>query len=575
MSPSPHWRAWPAGAVLDELVEHVPRAGVERRAALAGRDRRTARRDAARGRPRRRRRRTPARRTRSSLADDPSDPDGRLDPTAQRLFLALDGAVPRRDAAARVALEAGDASVGDRRRRSGGRRNVAAEWLGWVGRLARCRRRLDDDPPRAPLPAALRPRRRRRRAARDGVRVRRGALAPLRVARGRHGRARRRREPARRSIRQPTSCSRRRCATRACRPTATGSSRRAAVDVSAIEAQPHDLARLCLAEFALVSGDDWLVDPVDGSSGPSTRSRLVAVTTTFGETIAIDEAGDGPPSTRLPDVRGHDRCRRVAARASCCRPIAARPLLGEPVEEIAFVRDETANMGWAVERVVPGPQWRPAARARPSRRRCGPPPPEDLDPERRAVRAPGARCPKHWIPLVPVRTAPGVVGLRKGAMLDDGEPVLAGESAARADTTDLPARGDPARGDHRPRRAGARAASRRHVCPLDRPSDPRPGAARAAAAMRPMRRCQRGGQGFELSNSPVCRGAASGEQGVVDRGLLSIKYTYSRTRSGLVGLGCDPRAARCLGDSPFVMDINSPRRVVSAPPGEADHPGYQ
>ncbi len=32
--------------------------------------------------------------------------------------------------------------------------------------------------------------------------------------------------------------------------------------------------------------------------------------------------------------------------------------------------------------------------------------------------------PHHWIPLVPVRTAPGVVGLRKGAQLHDGEPVL-------------------------------------------------------------------------------------------------------------------------------------------------------
>ena len=29
-------------------------------------------------------------------------------------------------------------------------------------------------------------------------------------------------------------------------------------------------------------------------------------------------------------------------------PVAATPLLGEPVEEIVFLRDETANMGWAV-----------------------------------------------------------------------------------------------------------------------------------------------------------------------------------------------------------------------------------
>src|SRR5690606_6828646 len=35
-----------------------------------------------------------------------------------------------------------------------------------------------------------------------------------------------------------------------------------AVDLGAIEAQPTDLARLCLAEFAMSSGDDWLNVPV-------------------------------------------------------------------------------------------------------------------------------------------------------------------------------------------------------------------------------------------------------------------------------------------------------------------------
>ena len=45
------------------------------------------------------------------------------------------------------------------------------------------------------------------------------------------------------------------------------------VDLGAIEAQPNDLARLCLAEFALTSGDDWLTVPVVDFSVRLTRWR--------------------------------------------------------------------------------------------------------------------------------------------------------------------------------------------------------------------------------------------------------------------------------------------------------------
>jgi hypothetical protein len=194
------------------------------------------------------------------------------------------------------------------------------------------------------------------------------------------------------------------------------------VDVSAIEAQPHDLARLCLAEFALVSGDDWLVVPVDGRLGAVNQVLSVTVLTTFGEPVEIREAGTDRRTRgfRMFEVTASDG---DSLHGVVLPPIASTPLLGEPVEEVAFVRDESANMAWAVEKVVPGRSGDPrqrSAEGRPQRPKTT----KRLDPNEVEYEL-QVPVPANWIPLVPVATAPAVVGLRKGAMLAAGEPILA------------------------------------------------------------------------------------------------------------------------------------------------------
>lgn len=194
-----------------------------------------------------------------------------------------------------------------------------------------------------------------------------------------------------------------------------------AVDVGAIEAQPHDLARLCLAEFALVTGDDWLVVPLDGRVGALNQVLEVTLTTTFGERQVVAEDRDGRHG------RGFLVYEVVAADGAVLPgvvlpPVAHSVLEGPPVEEVAFLRDETANMAWAVERVIPGlsGDGRPRAAERQPRR----PALEGL--------APGdllyelmSPVPEHWVPLVPVARGYAEVELRKGAMLKDGVKVQA------------------------------------------------------------------------------------------------------------------------------------------------------
>lgn len=415
---TPTWRSWPKGASLDELVEHVPRAGVERGLrwrAETGSQLAEMLRDA--GHP------DAADRLLTDhplvLEPDPSDPDGHLDPVAERLFLVLGGAVPD-GGSARAALEAGQpgwvTAAGD----PAGAGAVAEDWLRWVGG--------SPEAGGAWTTTRLEHRFLLRFGHSDDSVVLRATAFGSGAARWHHfewvrgatvaldGDA---------NLPAIESASDVMLATPLRYPGMPADRywqlEENSVDVSGIEAQPHDLARLCLAEFALVSGDDWLAIPVDGMLGAVNQIESVEVTTTFGETVAVPEAADDRRRRgfRMFEVTtgGNESLPGVVLP-----PIAARPLLGETVEEIAFVRDETANMGWAVERIVPGRSGDPRRRtseAPPAR----PTPPDNVDPNAVLYEL-QVPVPKHWIPLVPVRTAPGVVGLRKGAMLSEGQPVL-------------------------------------------------------------------------------------------------------------------------------------------------------
>lgn len=414
----PAWRPWPANAVLDELVEQVPRSdgrrGLRWRAETGAQLQEMLREGGH-----------------DAVADaltaahplllpaDPTDPENRLDPVATQLFSALDG-VGCDGSAAREALEAGDPGWLVAAADLPGARRAAMEWLQWV----------------AGAPGAGGAWTASRLEHRFLLRFGHGADAVVVQATAfGQGSARWHHlewlEGARVDLEgdgdlpADVSVTDVMLATPLRYPGMPADRywqlEEGSVDVSRIEAQPHDLARLCLAEFALVSGDDWLLVPVDGRRGAVNQVERVWVTTTFGEMVEIAEAG----SDRR--TRGFRMFEVTSASGSSLPgivfpPAAATPLRGEPLEEIVFLRDETANMGWAVERVVPGRSGDPRPRsAEPPPLRPVPSPTQDPNEVSYALQTP---VPHHWIPLVPVRLAPGVLGLRKGALLADGEPVL-------------------------------------------------------------------------------------------------------------------------------------------------------
>ncbi len=193
------------------------------------------------------------------------------------------------------------------------------------------------------------------------------------------------------------------------------------VNLGALQVQPHDLARLAVAEFGLVYGNDWIVVPLDVPWGGMVVVQDVTVSTTFGEQVSLPDADDSGRAGTFRLFQTTDRDTGATLPGLFVPPSAPQVVDGPALEEVMFVRDEMANLAWAVERLVLGPSG--VVR---DRRDEAPPPgftpgPEVVaDMDYRLATEP----PDRWIPLLPVSDGYGTFVLRKGALVRDGHPVL-------------------------------------------------------------------------------------------------------------------------------------------------------
>jgi hypothetical protein len=189
------------------------------------------------------------------------------------------------------------------------------------------------------------------------------------------------------------------------------------VNLGRLDAQPHDLARLCVAEFGMIYGNDWLVVPLNVPAASLTTVIEVAYTDTFGERTSIPRAEDANLAGSFcmfeMSVRGAGG---TAAPGLLVAPTALGTLEGRALEEVLLLRDEMANMAWAVERVVQGRSGDPRSRGdekRPVNRV------EDMLDKTELQYLLQTQIPRHWIPLVPIATGIGTIALRKGTMASE------------------------------------------------------------------------------------------------------------------------------------------------------------
>jgi hypothetical protein len=194
------------------------------------------------------------------------------------------------------------------------------------------------------------------------------------------------------------------------------------VNLGLIEAEPWDLARLLVAEFALIYGNDWLVVPIDVPWGSLTKVESVFYTTAFGERFVVKPTADVSPDGRWqmfvhvdPAGRGVD--------GLLLPPAAVAVQDGPAIEDALFLRDEMANLCWCVERSVQGPAGSARNRAQerddPAPFGTGPVLGAQLDYQLQSG------VPARWIPYVPIAAGYRAVQLVQGAMPDaSGQPVL-------------------------------------------------------------------------------------------------------------------------------------------------------
>ena len=140
-----------------------------------------------------------------------------------------------------------------------------------------------------------------------------------------------------------------------------------AVNFGQLEVQGYDLARLCFIEFAMIYGNDWFVAPVDVDSGSFINVTELAYTTTFGDRFVVPPADDRGRTGRFRLFEISETGSEETLRGLCIPPTARTTLEGPPFEEVLFLRDEMANMAWAVEATVQSVSGDPRSRRDESR----------------------------------------------------------------------------------------------------------------------------------------------------------------------------------------------------------------
>lgn len=128
-------------------------------------------------------------------------------------------------------------------------------------------------------------------------------------------------------------------------------------DFGDIKASTTDVAKLLLAEFGLIYGNDWSIIPFDINVGSLARTKGIVVTDVFGQHFLIRAAGRGVDDKwqRWSMYNLNTTGETGQADNRLFLPSAiGKKLEGKPVEEIHFIRDEMANMVWAVEKQIPG-----------------------------------------------------------------------------------------------------------------------------------------------------------------------------------------------------------------------------
>lgn len=187
---------------------------------------------------------------------------------------------------------------------------------------------------------------------------------------------------------------------------------------AAVDTDRRELGKVLLLDFMLVQGNDWYMVPFGHEVGTLTRIERLMVRDVFGEWTLVGRADADPGTGRTRWTMFSTTAGDGLADFSLLPPGALRATLDGPdVEEVRFVRDEQANLVWAVEATTESATGRPW----PGRERAAevpdepPPPPRTTAALRYRLQT---TVPVNWIPFLPVQVdaTRRAVALERAAM---------------------------------------------------------------------------------------------------------------------------------------------------------------
>lgn len=120
-------------------------------------------------------------------------------------------------------------------------------------------------------------------------------------------------------------------------------------DFSRLDIQSNDLAKILLTEFLLLYTDDWCLLPLDLQVGSFSRIDALLVTDVFGDHTLIHAADRGRDSEWERWSMFRLNGDQVSSPGLLLAPTLTARMESPPVERVEFLRDEMANMVWAVE----------------------------------------------------------------------------------------------------------------------------------------------------------------------------------------------------------------------------------
>ena len=127
-------------------------------------------------------------------------------------------------------------------------------------------------------------------------------------------------------------------------------------DFGKIDTSPTGLLHLMLAEFGLIYSNDWFMLPYPLEINTLCEIQDIVITDVFGQEILIRPAGKGLETNWHRWTMFHHSSKQNAVDTTnlfYLAPSITKSLESPSLEEVNFLRDEMANMVWAVENIVP------------------------------------------------------------------------------------------------------------------------------------------------------------------------------------------------------------------------------